>query len=120
MQRSTQLFNKTDWFFFGRISTVEMSLEAGIKTKLNAWLAIRQRADLLKANISANKINLPQGFSYTEREYYDGSGANRQSSGAGSVVSYLDGRSDYYHYYYYYYYYYYCCCCYLLRGRTDI
>ena len=84
-----------------------MSLEAGIKTKLNAWLAIRQRADFLKANISANKMNLPQGLSYTEREYYDGSRDDRQSSGAGSVVSYLDGRSDYYHYYYYYYYYYY-------------
>ena len=46
-------------------------------------------------------MNLPQGLSYTEREYYDGSRDDRQSSGAGSVVSYLDGRSDYYHYYYY-------------------
>ena len=32
-----------------------------IKTKLNARLAIRQRADLSEANISANKISLPQG-----------------------------------------------------------
>lgn len=50
-----------------------------------------QRADLLKAKISANKMNIPQGLSYTEREYYDGSGADKQSSGAGSLVSYLDG-----------------------------
>ena len=40
------------------------------KTKMNARLAIRQRADLFEANISANKINLPQGHSYTEKEYY--------------------------------------------------
>ena len=33
----------------------------GIKTKLNARLAIRQRADLSEANISANKISLFQG-----------------------------------------------------------
>ena len=38
------------------------------KTKLNAGLALRQRADLLKANISANKISLPQDQSYTERK----------------------------------------------------
>ena len=31
----------------------------GIKTKLNARLAILQRADLFEANISANKISLP-------------------------------------------------------------
>ena len=35
------------------------------KTKLNARLALRQRADLLQANISANKISLPQDQSYT-------------------------------------------------------
>ena len=35
--------------------------------KLNGGLALRQRADLLWANISANKISLPQGQSYTER-----------------------------------------------------
>ena len=43
------------------------------KTKMNARLAIGQRADLLEANISANKINLPQGHSYTEKECYNGS-----------------------------------------------
>ena len=37
------------------------------KTKLNAVL--RQRVDLLWANMSANKISLPQGQSYTERKY---------------------------------------------------
>ena len=29
--------------------------------------------DLFEANISANKISLPQGQSYTEKEYYNGS-----------------------------------------------
>ena len=45
-----------------------MSLEdVGIKTKLNTSLAMRQqRADLFEANISANKICIPQGQSYTE------------------------------------------------------
>ena len=33
----------------------------------------RQRADLIEANISAYKINLPQGQSFTERDYYNGS-----------------------------------------------
>ena len=33
---------------------------------------IRQRADLFEANISANKISLPQGQSYTERYYCNG------------------------------------------------
>ena len=33
-------------------------------------MALRQRADLLYANISANKISLPQGQSYTERKHY--------------------------------------------------
>ena len=32
-----------------------------IKTNLNARLAIRQRADIFRANISANKISLHQG-----------------------------------------------------------
>ena len=39
------------------------------KTKLNAGLALRQRDDLLQANISANKISLPQGQNFTERKY---------------------------------------------------
>ena len=44
-----------------------MSLEVGIKTKLNTRLVMRrQMADSLEANISANKISLPQGQSYTE------------------------------------------------------
>ena len=38
-------------------------------TKLNAGLALRQRADSLYAIISANKISLLQGQSYTERKY---------------------------------------------------
>ena len=29
--------------------------------------------DLFEANISANKISLPQGQTYTENEYYNGS-----------------------------------------------
>ena len=33
----------------------------GGNTKLNARLALRQRADLLVANISTNRISLPQG-----------------------------------------------------------
>ena len=34
---------------------------------------MRQGADLFDTNISANKISLPQGQSYTEREYFNGS-----------------------------------------------
>ena len=34
---------------------------------------MRQRADLFDTNISANKISFPQGQSYTEREYFNGS-----------------------------------------------
>ena len=34
---------------------------------------MRQRADSFGANISANKISLPQGQSYSKREYYNGS-----------------------------------------------
>ena len=44
----------------------------GTKTKLNASPAVQQRTDLLEVNISANKISLPQGQSYTEKEYYNG------------------------------------------------
>ena len=33
---------------------------------MNTRLAIRQRADLFEANISASKISLPQGKSYTK------------------------------------------------------
>ena len=47
--------------------TLLVSLEVEIKTKLNTRLAMRQeRADLFEANISPNKISLPQGQSYTE------------------------------------------------------
>ena len=35
-------------------------------------MAIQQRAGLLEANISANKISLPQGQSFDEKEYCDG------------------------------------------------
>ena len=42
-------------------------------TKLNARLALRQRGDLLVANISTNRISLPQGQSYTEGKYNNGS-----------------------------------------------
>ena len=45
-----------------------MTLPQENKTKLNAGLALRQRVDLLKANISANKISLPQGQSYADGE----------------------------------------------------
>ena len=38
-------------------------------TVLNAGLALWQKADLLQANISANKISFPQGQSYTKRKY---------------------------------------------------
>ena len=44
----------------------------GTKTKLNASPAIRKKPDLLEVNISANKISLLQGQSYTEKEYYNG------------------------------------------------
>ena len=33
-------------------------------------LALRQRNDLTYANISANKISLPRGQSYTERNIF--------------------------------------------------
>ena len=40
--------------------------------KVNESLAIQQRTDLFEVNISANKISLLQGQSYTEKEYYNG------------------------------------------------
>ena len=47
--------------------TLLVSLEVEIKTKLNTRRVTRwQRADLFEANISANKISLPRGQSYTE------------------------------------------------------
>ena len=51
-----------------------MSLEVGIKTKLNVRLAIQQRGDIFEANISANKISLPQGQSYIKKESVSASG----------------------------------------------
>ena len=69
MQRSTQCINKTDWFLlFGSLTQRyqnKTSLEVEIKTKLNARLAILQSADLLEANISANKIEVLQSQSYS-------------------------------------------------------
>ena len=44
-----------------------------VNTKLNARLALRQRADLLVANIWTDRISLPQGQSYTEGKYSNGS-----------------------------------------------
>ena len=41
--------------------------------KLNARPAIPQMTDLLEANISAYKISLRRGQSYSEKEYYNGS-----------------------------------------------
>ena len=75
MQRSTQRWKK-ELVLSCRIFNVETcrtSLEVGIKTKLNERLAKRQMADIFEANISANKISLPEGQSYTGREYYNGS-----------------------------------------------
>ena len=61
----TQRVNKTDWFFLvGSLSkdaNTRRHLKWEFKKKLNARLAIRQRFDLFEANISANKISLPQG-----------------------------------------------------------
>ena len=54
-------------------STVVITLRKSNNTKLNARLALRQRADLLVANISTNRISLPQGQSYTEGKYNNGS-----------------------------------------------
>ena len=54
-----------------KISTSCLAFNEGwtLKQIMNTMLVIRQRADLFKANISASKISLPQGQSYTEREY---------------------------------------------------
>ena len=41
--------------------------------KLNARPAIPQMTDLLEANISAYKISLRRGQSYSEKEYYNDS-----------------------------------------------
>ena len=49
----------------------QASLDAQNETKLNASLAQRQRADLLWANISANKLSLSQGQSYTDQNFVD-------------------------------------------------
>ena len=38
------------------------------QTKLDAGLGLRQRVDLLWANISANKISLPQGQNFTDQK----------------------------------------------------
>ena len=77
MHRLTQRVNKTDWCFLAeslrKRCWCQTSLEVGIKTRLNARLEIRQRGDLFEINISAKKISILQGQSYTEREYYNGS-----------------------------------------------
>ena len=49
--------------------TITWSSIIKLNTKLNTKLAIRQRADLIEANISANKIGLPQCQGYTERVF---------------------------------------------------
>ena len=72
MQRSTQHPSKTDGSFLPdlqrRDARARRHLEVEIKRKLNARLAIRQRADSFGANISANKVSLPQDQSYTEEK----------------------------------------------------
>ena len=54
-------------------NTLKSELPETENTKLNARLALRRRADLLVANISTNRISLPQGQSYTEGKYSNGS-----------------------------------------------
>ena len=56
---------------FDKLSTSCLAFNEGwtLKQIMNTRLVKRQRADLFKANISASKISLPQGQSYTEREY---------------------------------------------------
>ena len=53
---------------FDKLSSSCLAFNKGwaLKKKINTRLAIRQRADLFEANISANKISLPQGQSYTK------------------------------------------------------
>ena len=72
IQTSTQRINKTDWFFLAgslmfRDANARRSHLKWIKTKLNVRLAQRQRADLFKVNISADKISLQ---SYTEKVFF--------------------------------------------------
>jgi len=55
------------------VPEISLVVQQLTKSKLNARLALRQRADLFKANISANKTSLPQGQSYTEGKCYNGS-----------------------------------------------
>ena len=56
---------------FDKVSTSCLAFNEActLKQIMNTRLVIRQRADLFKANISASEISLPQGQSYTEREY---------------------------------------------------
>ena len=56
---------------FDKMSTSCLAFkeDCTLKQTMNVRLVVRQRADLFKANISASKISLPQGQSYTEREY---------------------------------------------------
>lgn len=49
--------------------TITWSSIIKLNTKLNARLAIRQRADLIEANILAKKIGLPQCQGYIERVF---------------------------------------------------
>ena len=55
---------------FDKMSTscLAFNEDRTLKQIMNTRLVIRQRADLFKANISASKISLPQGQTYTERE----------------------------------------------------
>ena len=54
------------WGSYGLLSCLLQGGGGGGGTKLNASLAIQQRTDLFEVNISANKISLLQGQSYTE------------------------------------------------------
>ena len=54
---------------FDKLSSSCLAFKKGWALKKKSILrrlAIRQRADLFEANISANKISLPQGQSYTK------------------------------------------------------
>ena len=73
MQRSTRRVNKLHWFVLPDLCCRDAGARRHLKcnwTKLNARLALRQRADTV--NILANKISLPQGQSYTEGKCYNG------------------------------------------------
>ena len=72
MQRSTQRVNiLTDWFLLLDLESKrccsQTPLKVWNKAKLNVGLELRQRAYLLLANISPNKISLPQGQNYTAK-----------------------------------------------------